>query len=177
MKLDKRHLIVSVALLLGSIIYNVWVFTRPASGTSAVVATQPAALDAFATPPASGMAAAAPLDPARVKPLPDVALGRLPQWPRDPFASRRPEVPPIVEASTAPRPEPVAEPDLVVASILYSADRRLAMIDGRVARIGDVISGVTIIDILPKAVVIESPARGRRTLTLRPPAGTGVIAQ
>jgi hypothetical protein len=64
----------------------------------------------------------------------------------------------------------------VVATILYSADRRLAMVDGRIVRVGDRLGDATIVDIIPNAVIIESPDRGRRSLMLRLP-GTGVVAQ
>lgn len=167
MKLDKRHLIVSLALLIGSIIYNVWVFTRPAAGRPGVTAG--VAVDAAASAPASGTAGSAPVDPAQVKPPADVALDRLPAWPRDPFANPRPPQPLVVDTATAPEPAP--EPDPEVASILYATDRRLAMINGRVVRVGDTLAGSNVVDILPNAVIIESPERGRRTLALRPPGG------
>jgi hypothetical protein len=174
-KLDKRHLIAAVTLLVGSIIYNVWVFTRPASGTSPAGA--PVATFAAAPAPSGGAAAAsAPLDPAKVKPLPDVELDRLPDWPRNPFANLRPQEPAVVDAVAPERPSAVPKADPVVATILYSTDRRLAMVDGRIVRVGDRLGDATIVDIVPNAVIIESPDRGRRSLTLRPP-GTGVIAQ
>lgn len=169
MKFDKRHLIASLALLVGSIVYNVWVFTRPAADTRTGPVTSVAAVDAPA-PSVPGGSIPATVDPAQVKPLPDVALDRSPEWPRDPFASLRQA--PAIAQTDVPAPVQIEEPDPVVASILYSSDRRLAMIDGRVARIGDVVGGAKIIDILPNAVIIESPRRGQRTLTLRP-SGAG----
>lgn len=171
MKLDRRHLIAALTLLVGSIIYNVWVFTRPASGTSP--AGPPVDTFAAAPAPSGGAPAAfAPLDPAQVKPLPDVELDRLPDWPRNPFANLRPQEP-VVDVAAA---IVVPDADPVVATILYSAARRLAMVDGRIVRVGDRLGDATIVDIVPNAVIIESADRGRRSLTLRPP-GTGVIAQ
>ena len=61
------------------------------------------------------------------------------------------------------------EPDLVVDSILFSPDRRLAVVNGRIARAGDRIGDSRIVDIQPRAVIVESPARGRRTIELRMP--------
>ena len=172
MKLDKRHLVAALTLLVGSIIYNVWVFTRPASGTSP--AGTPVAMVAEAPVPSGGAPGApVPLDPAQVKPLADVELDRLPDWPRNPFANLRPQEPVVVDVA-APITVPDADP--VVATILYSADRRLAMVDGRIVRVGDRLGDATIVDIVPNAVIIESPDRGRRSLTLRPP-GAGVVAQ
>jgi hypothetical protein len=171
-KLDKRHLIAALTLLVGSIIYNVWVFTRPARGT-APSGTPVVTFAEAPAPPGGAPAASGPLDPAQVKPLPDVELDRLPGWPRNPFANLQPQEPVVVEAAA---PILVPEADPVVATILYSTDRRLAMVDGRIVRVGDKVGDATIVDIVPNAVIIESPDRGRRSLTLRPP-GTGVIAQ
>ena len=171
MKLDKRHLVAALALLVGSIVYNVWVFTRPrgnasAAGTPVAPITDTAALAAAAP------VVAAPLNPSQVKPLPEVALDRLPEWRRNPFAN--PRLPEPAVSATAAEPAPEADP--VVATILYSSDRRLALVDGRIVRVGDRLGDATIVDIVPNAVIVESPARGRRSLSLRPP-GTGVVAQ
>jgi hypothetical protein len=81
-------------------------------------------------------------------------------------------------ASTAPTdlqvPRPVAverrsdvEPEIVVDSILYSPDRQLAVVNGQIARAGDRLGGLRIIDIQPRAVIVESPGRGRRTIEMR----------
>ena len=178
MKLDKRHLVASVALLVASIIYNVWVFTRPSRAT---VAANAAAADALAqaasvaSPLPSGSTGPLAVDPAQITPLPDVEIDRLPEWPRDPFADQRPQEPVFAEAGV-PEPVAVEDPDPVVASILYSASRRLATLDGRIVRVGDKIGNATVVDILPSAVIIESPERGRRTLTMRPP-GSGFTPQ
>ena len=62
-----------------------------------------------------------------------------------------------------------AEPELRVDSILFSPERRLAVVNGRIARAGDRIAGSRIVDIQPRAVVVESPVRGRRTIEMRSP--------
>jgi Tfp pilus assembly PilM family ATPase len=62
-----------------------------------------------------------------------------------------------------------AEPELRIDSILFSPERRLAVVNGRIARAGDRIAGSRIVDIQPRAVVVESPARGRRTIEMRSP--------
>lgn len=173
MKLDKRHLVVSFVLLVGSIIYNVWVFTTPPSRTAERSGT--AAPGAPPTVSEVGARHASPLpvdpvDPSQVPALPDIALDRPPEWPRDPFANPRAVRPVVVEIEAealAPAPPPDVDP--VVASILHSATRRLAVVDGRIVRIGDAVGTATVVDILPKAVIVESPARGRRTIELRLP--------
>jgi len=171
MKLDKRHLVAALALLVGSIIYNVWVFTRPPAGASAA-GTPIAPIADTAAPAAGAPVVAAQLNPSQVTPLPEVELDRLPEWRRNPFANPRAPEAAVVTAA----PAPIQEADPVVATILYSTDRRLAMVDGRIVRVGDRLGDATIIDIVPDAVIVESPARGRRSLSLRP-TGTGVVAR
>jgi hypothetical protein len=57
----------------------------------------------------------------------------------------------------------------VVTSILYSADRQLAIVNGRIARPGDRIGSTSIVEIHPRSIVVESPGRGRRIVGLRVP--------
>jgi hypothetical protein len=163
MTLDKRHMAGSVLMLVGAIAYNVWVFTRPATRLAAA----PAPVDM------SGAPSTAPDPSARsvvsgVPALPDVELDRSPQWGRDPFEDMH-DVPEVVEAAPPP-PPPVAQADPVVASILYSTGRRVAVIDGRIVRPHDRVGNATVIDILPKAVVVELADGERRTVALQAPS-------
>lgn len=165
MKLGKTHLTVSLAMVVASIAYNVWVFTRPPRRSAA--ASQAPLVEGLSAsgPVVTGEPAAATIDPTTVPPPPDVDLVRAPEWPRDPFTStwlRRTEV------VAVPAAEPEVEPDLVVASILHSTERRLAVVNGRIVRAGDRIGSSTIVDIQPRAIVIES-SRGRRVVELRAP--------
>ncbi len=70
--------------------------------------------------------------------------------------------PPVVR-----RPEPVPIPlDAVLGTILYSPDRRLAIVNGRIVGIGDAVNGARIVDITPTTVLLRD-AQGRlRSLTL-----------
>ena len=53
-----------------------------------------------------------------------------------------------------------------LASILYSPDRRLAIVDGRIVSVGDEIKGARIVDITQTTVLLRD-AQGRlRVLTL-----------
>ena len=74
------------------------------------------------------------------------------------------------EPPAAPRPEPrtaasrpvapAALPDVTVESILYSPDRRLAIVDGRIMTIGDAVDGFRIVDITPTAIVVADGRGG-----------------
>ena len=166
MKFDKRHLIGSVILLVGSIGYNVWVFTKPAP--RATTANQGAPV-AATSPSAGAITASAAVSPTGVPAPPDVALDQPPQWPRDPFANANAAMPVPTDSSVATTSAPAPIPDPVVASILYSPQRRLAMIGGRAIGVGDVVGDSKVVDIQPRAVVIESPGGDRKTLDLKAP--------
>lgn len=165
MKLGKTHLVASLTMVAASIAYNVWVFTRPARRSAPAPAPLIDTLQSSA-PSVTGEQTVAPIDPTTLAPPPDVDLVRAPEWPRNPFSSpwqRRADV------VIAPVAQVEAEPDVVVASILHSTDRRLAVVNGRIVRAGDRIGSSTIVDIQPRAVVVESPRGGRRVVELRSP--------
>ncbi len=76
--------------------------------------------------------------------------------------------PPAPRVTPRPRAtEVAAEPDLVVGSILYSQQRRLAIVNGQIVRIGDRIGSSTILDIEPRAVIVVTADGTRRALELR----------
>jgi hypothetical protein len=165
MKLGKPHLIASLVMVAASIAYNVWVFTRPAR-RSAPAASQAALVENFAAsgPVVTGDETAAAIDPTTIAPPPDVDLSNVPEWRRNPFASawqRQADVP------VAPAVAIETEPDLALASILHSAERRLAVVNGRIVRAGDRVGSSTIVEIQPHAVVVESSPGARRLLELR----------
>lgn len=173
MKLDKRHLIGSVFLLGSSVVYNVWIFTRPSVGS--VNRTDVSSAEAPLLRDADGVAAPA-AGAMQVPPLPDPELDRRPEWQRNPFASTRREQPSLIEhvAIEAAPPAAVADPRLT--SILYSPSRRFAILDGHIVSIGETIQGSQVVDILPNAIVLDSGSRGRRVLELRP-ADTAIPAR
>lgn len=76
---------------------------------------------------------------------------------------------PVVAAERRPRevrqpPETPFEASL--ETILYSANRRLALIDGRIVQMGDVVGRATIVDITPTAVLLRDSAGRPRTISL-----------
>jgi hypothetical protein len=165
MTLDKRHMAGSVLMLAGAIAYNVWVFTRPATRVAA--AAPPVDIMGASSTGTAGGEGTTGMDLAAVPVLPDVQIDRSPTWPRDPFDDQR-AVPAVVEAAPA-APVRAVEPDPVVASILYSTGRRLAVIDGRIVRTNDRVGSATVVDILPKAVVLEFADGVRHTVELQAP--------
>lgn len=177
MKVGKPHLYAMLVVLACVMAYNIWYFTQP-SGATSPVQPQPSmavegAAPAGAAPSVAGEGAGTLIDPTEVPPPPDVSLDQPPQWVRNPFASTlQPPTPEVVSVET-PEEE---EPDVVVSTILYSDARRLATVNGRIVREGDRVGPVTIVEIRPNAVVVESPRRGRRTMLLRPGGAAPVSA-
>lgn len=83
------------------------------------------------------------------------------------------EIPRPTPTKTPPQPqseiaaEPAA-PEPVVRSILFSAERRVALIDARIVGVGDQVSAGRVIAIERDAVVIETHAGQTRRLELKP---------
>jgi hypothetical protein len=93
--------------------------------------------------------------------------------PPKPVDEPRPPAPDVDRSAVPPAASPVRpEREVVVTSILYSADRKLAIVNGRIARPGDRIGSTTIVEIRPRALVVESPERGRRVVNLRVPVAS-----
>ena len=167
MKLGKPHLIASLTMVAASIAYNVWVFTRPAR-RSAPAANPAPLIDTVSAsgPVVTGDETPVTIDPTTVAPPPTVDLSKMPEWRRNPFANawqRQADVPVAAPVHVE------TEPDLVVASILYSMDRRLAVVNGRIVRAGDRIGSNTIVDIQARSVVVESSRGARHVVELRAP--------
>jgi len=97
--------------------------------------------------------------PVRVEPAPTSTVERtaesaVERSPRAPVTSRARPVP------LQPAPLPF---DAVLGTILYSPDRKLAIIDGQIVGPGDVVRGARVIDITPNAVMLrDSQGRLRR---------------
>lgn len=73
--------------------------------------------------------------------------------------------------ATERRPREVRQPpetpfEALLETILYSANRRLALIDGRIVQVGDVVGRATIVDITPTAVLLRDSAGRPRTISL-----------
>jgi hypothetical protein len=100
--------------------------------------------------------------------------------PRQPSAAIRPPIaatareapepighePARVRARAAPPPETAVPFDAVLGSILYSPDRKLAIIDGRIVGPGDEVRGARIIDITSATVILRDGQGRLRQLTM-----------
>jgi hypothetical protein len=164
MTLERRHLHIAIALLVAAVVYNVFTWARGRS-TSVARADQQAPLLAGVVPQARpstwfGETAA---DPAAIPAPPRVDVSGTPRWSNDPFLapgeSRRA---PVVAMAVQPD---VADP--VVRTILYAADRHLAIVDDRIVRVGDVVSAGTIVDIARDAIVVRTATGATRRVELR----------
>jgi hypothetical protein len=153
MSVRTSHLRLALIALAAAVLYNVWYFAlrpspKPAGRTSAE--------SPLLTVPAVSPAAPAVLDPLTVPAPQHVEMTTPIAFVRDPFLfgdeTRRPAAP-VVRSAVA------AEP--VVRSILYSADRRLAIVDGRIVGVGEQVGSYTISDIERDAVVFTNPAGTR----------------
>jgi hypothetical protein len=56
--------------------------------------------------------------------------------------------------------------DARLETILYSPDRKLAIVDGRIVQVGDEIPGARIVDITPGVVFVRDSTGEERTLLL-----------
>jgi hypothetical protein len=83
-----------------------------------------------------------------------------PEWPRDPFAA--PASPVRVVHST-----PVLPPAPVVKSILFSASRRVALVDGRIVGVGDRVGTFLVEEIEPDSVLLVTPQGVRTRIELQ----------
>jgi hypothetical protein len=125
------------------------VYARPGAASELTSARTAPVSSLSESPAASRMAA----DSTTASPAID--LDHVPVWSHDPFvAGERPEA--VVQAGARSRAAPGPEP--VVTSILYAADRRLAVVDRRTVRIGDRVASGVVADIEPGAVVIRLPS-------------------
>ena len=113
-----------------------------------------------------------PAPPARVAAAPPVTVAP-PNEPARATPTREPQTPPAASASAVPppvrRPPPEEVPlafDATLGTILYGADRKLAIVDGHIIQVGDDVRGARVVDITPNAVFLRDRQGRLRRLTL-----------
>jgi len=160
MIIRRSHLGLALAALAAAALYNVWYFAlRPA----APAGSRPASEQPLVGPAGPAESAGAPRDPLAIPAPPVVDLVSAPSWRRDPFLfgdESRAVARPSVRAPAPIRPN--------VRTILYSADRRLAIVNGRIVGVGDAVGDYTVADIEKGAVVFTAPSGDRLRVPVHP---------
>ena len=149
MKVQKRHLRIALFVLALAVLYNLYAFLRPAPRVSAPQQQQPQA-PLIAGGPGAG--AAGQIDPMAIRPPVDVDLARVPGYARDPFLFGNESREIVARVIGAPQ----EGPGPMVRSILFSATRRLAIVDGKIVGVGDSVGGYKVVEIEQGAVVFTS---------------------
>ena len=130
--------------------------TAPPSPTAAQRTTPPAGPARMPSAPAPAQAAATP--PVTSLPAPRARTAVPPS--RPPQIRNVPQPVPRQARPAPPAPKPVLSFDATLETILYSSDRKLAIIDGRIVGVGDLVRGARILEITPTAVMLRD-AQGR----------------
>jgi hypothetical protein len=156
------------------------------AASSPIDATPPPIAAPSVVPPAAVVASTpvqTPPSPARVSRLePPTSLqpapstrSLAPEPPRQLPTRAESSLPPVATAAShtpvAPRRTRAEEMPLpfdgALGTILYSADRKLAIVDGRIVQVGDDVRGARVIDITPDAVLFRDVQGRLRKLTLQ----------
>ena len=166
MTIRRTHLTIALAALAAAVTYNVWYFVlRP----SAAVVSRPAAEQPLLGASGPSRSGAISLDPLTIPAPPPVDMASAPSWRRDPFLfgdETRDVARPVVQAQAPVLP--------TVRTILYSASRRLAIVDGRIVGVGDAVGDYTVADIEKGAVVFAAPSGGRLRVPVHATASDAV---
>jgi hypothetical protein len=166
MTIRRSHLTLALAALAAAVLYNIWYFIlRPAGPAESTQAAQ-SPLVGTAGPV---QAAAASLDPLSIPAPPPVDMAAAPSWRRDPFLfgdETRATARPVIQVPVPVRP--------TVRTILYSASRRLAIVNGRIVGVGDAVGDYTVADIEKGAVVFTAPSGERLRVPVHGTALEGV---
>jgi len=168
-----------------------WSAPVPAATARPAATVPPGARSATAAPPTAASKAPVGVSktpPVLVPPQPAAAQARptiVPpvaprEEPRQPSAAVLPPVAPTtretpaslgreperVRARPAPPPEVALAFEAVIGTILFSPDRKLAIIDGQVVGLGDEVRGARIIDITAGTVILRDRQGRLRRLTM-----------
>jgi hypothetical protein len=167
MKVQRSHLRIAVVVLVLAVLYNLWVFFRPAprTGAQANRGTQ-GMLQPEAPQRPSGPT---PIDPLSIPAPPAVDLSSAAPGARDPFLFGD------ENRLGTPRPADVPrEPDPLIRSILYSATRQTALVENRMLSVGDSIGTLKVAQIDRDAVIFVSADGERRRVALNRGSSAGI---
>jgi len=134
----------------------------PVSSISLASSSAPAApLPPVQSPPPAAAPAVRPSATAPLAGPVETALQALQAEPRPQPVERTPPA----AARTVPAPPPTPF-DATLGTILYSAERKLAIVNGRIVGIGDDVNGARIVDITATSVLLRDARNRMRILTL-----------
>ena len=153
MTVRRTHLTLALAALAAAALYNVWYFLLR---SDAAAVSRPTAEQSLIGAAGQAEAVSATRDPLTIPAPPAVDLASAPSWPRDPFLfgdETRDVARPVVQVQARSRP--------AVRTILHSATRRLAIVDGRIVGVGDTVGDYTVADIEKDAVSFTAASGGR----------------
>jgi len=131
--------------------------------------SRPAAEQPLLGTAGSPRAGAVSFDPLTIPAPPPVDMASAPSWRRDPFLfgdETRDVARPVAQAQAPVLP--------TVRTILYSASRRLAIVDGRIVGVGDAVGDYTVAGIEKDAVVFAAPSGGRLRVPVHATASEAV---
>lgn len=164
MKVQRSHLRIALFVLAAAVLYNVWVFVRPAA-RPAQAGPPPQPLLAGEAPPATDAQQA--IDPVSIPAPPPIEVAAGPSAARDPFL--------FGDETRDDQARKAAEysPDPLVRTILFSSTRKTAIVDGKMVSIGDSVGSLKVTDIERTAVVFTTAGGEQRRVPLHaaPPAG------
>lgn len=163
MKVQRSHLRIALFILAAAVLYNVWVFFKPATRTGPTAQQQPL-LQGEA--PRAAVGGPDSVDPASIPAPPDVDTTKGLSTGRDPFLFGDENRDERVQAAES-------WPDPLVRTILFSSTRKTAIVDGKMVSIGDSVGSLKVADIERTAVVFTTVGGERRRVPLHaaPPAG------
>ncbi len=164
MKVQRSHLRIALFVLAAAVLYNVWVFVRPAARPAQPTTPQQPLLAGEVAPAAESQQA---IDPVMIPAPPPVEGATGPSAARDPFLFGD-----ETRDATARRAEFVADPQ--VRTILFSSTRKSAIVDGRMVGVGDSVGSLKVAEIERTAVVFTTAAGERRRVPIHATAPGGI---
>ena len=164
MKVQRSHLHIAVIVLAVLVLYSVYSWVKPAPGLAGPQTPQPPLLGE-PVPQATGYQ----IDPLAIPAPVDVDLTRAPGWSRDPFLFGDETRSLIVPAAAQLRGA-----DPVVRSILFSSTRRLAIVNGKIVAVGDMVGAYKVAEIEQAAVTFALASGERRRVPVFGAARTGL---
>jgi len=159
MKIKKLHLQLAIGFVVLAALFSVWNASRSSrTGPGGQPPNpQPLIVGAPGQPARSSVQV---VDPASIPPPPAIDTAPSSSVTRDPFLFGS-ESRDVIEAAMAMQ----AGADPVVRMILFSASRRLALVDNKMVGIGDQIGSFRVVDIERNAVVFQAATGERRRVS------------